>query len=116
MSVRGAVAQQQGADEEMLAKVDMYEASDLSDYQKAALKVADTYLMSPSTLTEDTKAEIAKHLSGPEILELVLHLMQYSSDKIMVALGLDLEEIRIMTFDSKAIAKAVEREDAPATS
>ena len=44
MSVRSAVALQQGADDDLLERVDHYEDSDLSDAQKAALRLADAYL------------------------------------------------------------------------
>lgn len=44
MGVRSAVALDEGVDEDLLAKVDTWETSDLTDFQKAALRVADVYL------------------------------------------------------------------------
>lgn len=96
MSVRGAVAQQQGADEELLAEVDHYEDSALSQLQKAALRLADAYLNDPAGLSDEVKAEVLSQLSSAQVAELVLKLMGYSSDKVMVALGLDLEELTII--------------------
>lgn len=96
MSIRGAVAQQKGADEELLASVDHYQDSDLSPLQKAALRLADVYLTSPADLTDEVRSEILSELDAAQVTELVLKLMGYSSDKIMVALGLDLDEIRPM--------------------
>jgi alkylhydroperoxidase family enzyme len=94
MSARGAVAQQQGVDEQMLDKVDHYETSDLSEEQRAALRLADAYLVSPASMTDATRAEIAGQLTPTQVVELVLKLMGFSSDKTMVALGLDFDEVR----------------------
>jgi alkylhydroperoxidase family enzyme len=96
MSVRGAVAQQQGANEELLAEVDHYEDSGLSPFRKAALRLADAYLSYPAGMTDAVREEVRVHLTSAQIAELVLKLMGYSSDKIMVALGLDLEELTII--------------------
>jgi alkylhydroperoxidase family enzyme len=94
MSARGAVAQQQGVDEEMLEKVDDYEASDLPQEQRAALRLADAYLVAPAAMTDSTREDIAQHLSSSQVVEVVLKLMGFSSDKAMVALGLDFDEVR----------------------
>ena len=98
MSARSAVALQQGVDEEMLAEVDHYEHSDLSPAQRAALRLADAYLTAPAEMSDSAKREVAAHLSPAQIVELVLKLMGFSSDKVMVALGLDLDEVRIFTM------------------
>ena len=101
MSVRDAVALQHGVDEEMLAKVDRYETSDLSDHQKAALRLADVYLAAPGEMTAELQEEAQHHYTGAQIAELVLKVMQYSSDKIMVALGLDLEEVDVRVLERR---------------
>ena len=98
MSARGAVAQQQGVDEQMLDKVDHYEDSDLSAEQRAALRLADGYLVAPAAMTDATRAEIAAHLAPAQIVEVVLKLMGFSSDKAMVALGLDFDEVQTFTM------------------
>ena len=98
MSARSAVALQQGVDEEMLANVDHYENSDLSAAQQAALRLADAYLIAPAEMSESTKQEVAAHLTPTQVVELVLKLMGFSSDKVMVALGLDFEEVNIFTM------------------
>jgi len=108
MSVRSAVALEQGADEQLLAKVDDYEHSDLPEMQKAALRLADAYLMSQADISDEVKKSALEHLTPAQIVETVLHLMQYSSDKVMVALGLDLEEIKIMSFGRGSLDKAAE--------
>jgi alkylhydroperoxidase family enzyme len=98
MSARSAVAQQQGADEEMLAAVDHYQDSNLSPAQQAALSLADAFLTAPGEMRESVRREVAAHLTPVQVVELVLKLMGFSSDKVMVALGLDLDEMRIFTM------------------
>jgi alkylhydroperoxidase family enzyme len=99
MSARSAVAQQRGVDEEMLAAVDHYRDHDLSPAQEAALALADTYLASPADMTDAVKEEVTAWLSPVQVVELVLKLMGFSSDKAMVALGLDFDEVRTFTMD-----------------
>ena len=104
MSVRDAVASQQGADETLLGEVDRYAQSDrLSDHQKAALRLADDYLVAPGSLSKEDRAELLRHLTPEQVVSVVLRLMQYSSDKVMVALGLDLEEVKIQPFTGEAV-------------
>ncbi len=106
MSVRSAVALEEGADEDLLAKVDTYATSDLTEFQKAALRLADVYLGVPSTTDDDLRAAVLRELTPAQIVETVLKLMQWSSDKVMVTLGHDLDEVRIMPFGRKALEEA----------
>ena len=69
--------------------------SDLSPAQKAALRLADAYLNAPAEMSDSAKQEVAANLSATQIVETVLKLMGFSNDKVMVALGLDFEEIKI---------------------
>jgi alkylhydroperoxidase family enzyme len=98
MSARSAVALQQGVNEEMLAEVDHYEDSELSPVQQAALRLADAYLISPAEMSEAVKHDVAAHLSPEQVVEIVLKLTGFSSDKVMVALGLDFDEVNIFTM------------------
>ena len=98
MSARGAVAQQQGVGEEMLAKVDRYDDSDLSPMQVAALRLADAYLGAPAETSDAVRAEVATHLIAVQVVELVAKLVGFSSDKAMVALGIDFDEERPFTM------------------
>ncbi len=93
MSVRSAVALQQGADDALLERVDDYEASDLTDAQKAALRLADVYLTAPAHTDESLRTSVAEHLSRSQVVELAVQLMGFSNDKVMVALGFDLDEV-----------------------
>ena len=98
MSARGAVAQQQGVDDEVLAKVDDYEHSDLSPAQVAALRLADAFLIAPAATTDEVREDVAGELSAVQVVEVVLKLMGFSSDKAMVALGIDFDEERPFTM------------------
>lgn len=98
MSARSAVALQQGVDEDMLTAADHYQDSDLSPAQRAALILTDAYLTSPGEMSESVEREVAAHLTPVQVVELVLKLMGFSSDKVMVALGLDFDEVRIFTM------------------
>jgi hypothetical protein len=106
MSVRSAVALDEGADEVLYAKVDTYETSDLTEVQKAALRLADVYLGTPSTADDESRAAILDHLTPAQVAETVLKLMQWSSDKVMVTLRHDLDEVRIMPFSRGALDQA----------
>ena len=99
MSARSAVALQRGADEQMLDAVDHYRDSDLSPAQQAALALADAYLTSPADMPIAVKDEVASQLTAVQAIEIVLKLMGFSSDKAMVALGLDFDEVRVFTMD-----------------
>jgi alkylhydroperoxidase family enzyme len=98
MSARGAVAQQQGVDEQMLEKVDHYQDSDLSPQQQAALRLADAYLVAPGAMSAAVRDEIAAHLTPAQVVEVVLKLMGFSSDKALVALGIDFDEVQTFTM------------------
>ncbi len=82
----------------MLDAVDHYETSDLSLAQQAALRLADAYLTSPGETGESVRQEIAVHLTPAQAVELALKLMGFSSDKVMVSLGLDLDEVGVFTM------------------
>jgi alkylhydroperoxidase family enzyme len=98
MSARSAVALQRGADERMLDAVDHYEDSELSPFHQAALRLTDAYLVSPADMSEAVKDDVAAHLNPEQVIEVVLKLMGFSSDKVMVALGLDLDEVNVFTM------------------
>ena len=91
MSLRQAVARQNGFDEAMAGKVDRFESSDLTDRHKAALRLADAMVTMPEEIDESLRAELRRHFSDDEILEITLDMMKWSHQKISVALGTDAE-------------------------
>jgi alkylhydroperoxidase family enzyme len=78
-----------GADEEMAAKIDFYEKSDLSARTKAALRVTDAFITRPDTLSDEAVTEAQSLLSEEELAELCLDITKWSTQKIHVALGTD---------------------------
>ena len=49
-------------------------------------------------MSDAVRDDVAANLSADQAVELVLKLMGFSSDKVMVALGLDLDEVNIFTM------------------
>jgi alkylhydroperoxidase family enzyme len=92
--MRNAVALQHGATEELLAQVDSYESSDLPEDQKLLLRLTDAFLSSPSEVSAQLQEELSEHFTAAQIVDLLLHLIQWSRDKAMVALSLELDEVR----------------------
>jgi alkylhydroperoxidase family enzyme len=92
MGYRDAVALQSGVDDSMLALVDDHEHSQLSRKQKAALRFADAYLSGPVAVDDELRAELTTHFTPDELGALLVRLMHFSTDKVMVALGLDLAD------------------------
>ncbi len=99
MSARSAVALQQGADEEALAAVAEHREDGFTPAQQAALALADGYLSSPAEMTDAVRRQVAEHLTPEQVVEVVLKLTGFSSDKVMVALGLDFDEVKVFTLD-----------------
>ena len=91
MSLRLAVATQQGLDETMAAKVDRYEASDLSERHKVALRIADAMMSLPASIGPELRRQAYEHFSRDELLELTLDVMKWNYQKVPVALGVDAE-------------------------
>jgi len=91
-STRSPAARAQGATEALYAAIDDYEASDLSERQKAALRLADAYLLWPAGTSDEVRAGALEQFTPEQIVEFVLRLLVYSSDKVMISLNLDLDE------------------------
>ena len=96
--MRNAVALQHGVTEELLEQVDHYDTSTLPEHQKLALRLADVYLSSPSGMSEELKQALLANFTSAEIVELLLHLIGWTRNKAMVALGLELDEVRHQVY------------------
>jgi AhpD family alkylhydroperoxidase len=85
--VRLEPARAAGADETVLAKVQFYETSDLSERHKVILRLADAHLFGsvPPSLSE----QVGAHLTPEEAVDVVLLVAKCSYQKSLVALGLD---------------------------
>jgi alkylhydroperoxidase family enzyme len=89
MSLRLAVARQQGLDDKMAAKVDRYEASDLAERHKVALRLADALMTLPGSISADLREQARRHFGAEQLLELTLDVMKWNHQKVSVALGTD---------------------------
>ena len=77
----------------MAAKVERYEASDLSEAHKVALRLADALMTQPNDITPALAAGLRVHFSDEQILELTLDVMKWNYQKVPVALRTD-DEVR----------------------
>jgi hypothetical protein len=93
--------------EDMGRKVVRFEQSDLSDRQKAALRLAAAFLEMPSELTQEARDEALKYFSPGEIVGLMFRLTSFLVNKPRAALGIDgaLDPERLTPIDSGAVEK-----------
>jgi len=78
-----------GADDTMTAKVDSYEASDLDESHKVALRITDALITRPDTLTQEIILSARAIYTPAQLAELCLDVTKWSTQKIPVALGTD---------------------------
>ena len=95
MGTRSAVALREGLDETLVAAVADYEASDLSEKRKVALRLADAYLIGMGRVPPALRAQVAEHLTPAEVLDIGLLLCKSIQNKIRIALRTDADEVRI---------------------
>ena len=88
-TLRLADARTAGADDEMTAKVDFYEHSDLDERTKIALRITDAFITVPGALGAGVIADARSVFSESELAELCLDITKWSTQKIHVALGTD---------------------------
>jgi hypothetical protein len=95
MSIRYAVAEQRGIDEELVGKVHDYERSDLPERQKVALRLADAFILGMGRVPAPLGQAAAQQFSAAELVEIALLLFKTSQNKVRVALGVDAQEVRV---------------------
>lgn len=88
-SLRLADARDAGAGDDVLAKIDHYETSDLSERHKVALRLVDAVIWRPADLGESLSRQVQEHFSDEELAELLLDITKWSTQKIHVTLGTD---------------------------
>lgn len=89
-SVREVVGGERMVDESMAAQVADYENSDLSDRHKVALRIADAFMTKPGRIDDQQRVQIRRHFSDGEVTEILFNVIAWTSQKPLVALGLDL--------------------------
>ena len=87
----------------MAAKVAHYESSDLDERHKSALRMADALMTRPGDISPTLRADLRRHFSDEQILELTLDVVKWNYQKVSVALGVDAEvrpgELTDLIFD-----------------
>lgn len=80
-------------DRAVLDQVDTYEASDLPERQKVALRLTDAFLTQPSILDQPLAAAVRAHFSPAEAVEIVYDVARNATNKFAVALGVDAAQV-----------------------
>ena len=92
-SRRSVAALEAGADESTFDAVDDYRASDLPDPAKAALALVDAMIWTPQAIPAEVVADVRRHLTEDQAVEVVLDVVRNATNKIAVALGADAPEV-----------------------
>ena len=115
MSLRLGVARDNGLDEDMAAKIDRYEASDLPERHKVALRLTDAFVTAPGAIGAELRAQARAHYTEAQLVELMLDMSKWSTQKLSVALGtddpIDAERLSILNFDEAGAVVWGERLD-----
>ena len=88
-STRSVGALEAGADEVLFASTERYEASDLPEPQKVALRLTDAMVTQPSSIDTALADQVHRWYTPVQVVELVMDVMRNSGQKIAVALAAD---------------------------
>ncbi len=88
-SFRVVEAIEAGYDESMHKAIAMHESSDFAPAIKAALRLTDAMIMHPGSLDDELRAELGKHFSEAQIVEICVDIMKWSQQKALVALRIE---------------------------
>src|SRR5947207_2310525 len=69
-----------------MAEVRVFERSRLPEHQKAALRFTDAFVTDPAGLTRETQAQLLRHFSPQQLVELTFKLVYHTANKALVAL------------------------------
>lgn len=98
MGLRNAVALQSGATEDLLESSRRADDPGIATEHRAALLLCQAFLEDPSSFSPQAAAEVAGAFAPAEVIELLVRLIMWSSDKTLIALGLDLDEPITQTY------------------
>jgi len=106
MSVRSAVAGQQGFDDTMEAKIADFEKSDLPERLKVALRLTDAWLYAPGQVSDTLRAQVREHYTPQQTTEMLLAVWKWSQNKMMTSLGMapavNTTKKTLFAFDEKS--------------
>jgi alkylhydroperoxidase family enzyme len=83
----------QGVGDVEFDAVDHYTSSDLPDATKAALALVDAMIWTPTAIPDEVVADVRRHLSDAQAVEVVLDVARNAANKIAVALRADVPEV-----------------------
>jgi alkylhydroperoxidase family enzyme len=83
----------QGVGDVEFDAVDHYTSSDLPDATKAALALVDAMIWTPTAIPDEVVADVRRHFTDAEAVELVLDVARNAANKIAVALRADVPEV-----------------------
>ncbi len=89
------MARSEGLTEEQVEQIaDGYEASDLSERDKAVLAMTDAIIGDPRSLTDAAKTRLREQLTDAEIVEVALGVGLFMGlSKVLITLGLEPEQM-----------------------
>jgi len=79
----------------MVAKVADYEASDLPERRKTAIRLADAYVIGMGEVNADLRQAAAEQLTTDEVVDIGVLLFKSIQNKVRIALGTDAPEVSI---------------------
>jgi alkylhydroperoxidase family enzyme len=88
-TLRLAEARFAGADVAFTDQIDLYERSNLPDRVKVALRITDAFIIRPDLLDPDVVTQARDTFSEEELVELLLDISKWSTQKVNVATGTD---------------------------
>jgi alkylhydroperoxidase family enzyme len=109
-SLRWSDAREDGFDDAVDAAIDRYEDSALEERHKVALRLTDAYVTLPATIDEELASQVGSMFTAEEIVELVLDMSKWSTQKVHVALRIDADSggRRYFTVDDGGQLRYVE--------
>ncbi len=88
-STRSVSALDAGADEALFDATERYEASDLPEARKVALRLTDAMITQPTSIDRVLADQVLGWYTPLQVVELVMDVMRNSGQKIAVALAAD---------------------------
>ena len=89
MATRYALGRREGITEELVAALDDYEHGPFTDREKAALRYADQLYLDHHAVDSERWAELSRHFSEDELLELTWVLAEFIAlGKVIYVLGI----------------------------
>jgi alkylhydroperoxidase family enzyme len=112
-SLRLVEARDSGVTDDVLSSLDHYEASDLDEQPKVALRIVDAFIWRPSDMPDSLVDQARAHFSPEELAELLVDITKWSTQKIHVCLGtdgtdrvpLDIDGVALLAFDESGAAR-----------